>query len=404
MNQVYVYRVRDHQGRVHKGEIAADSERLVISKLREQGFFVTSVNAKAQAVDVRELWSRWVGPGVKELVIFSRQFATMIGAGLPILRCLDILTKQTTDPGLRAATLEIKRDVEAGASLSGAMGRYPKVFPELFVTMVRAGEVGGILDTTLNRLAEHYEREEELREKVKTATRYPLVVMFFAVAVVIFMLATVVPTFAGMFHSMHAELPLPTQLLLGLSSFVSKYILVVLAGLLAGSYGLYKYLGTPEGRKASSRFIKKLPVFGELSMKINVARVSRTLGTLLSSGVPILQALDVVKTISSDWGIREGLTKAWENIREGEGMAAPLEATGEFPPMVTQMIAVGEETGNVDGMLSKVADYYEREVKNTTDRLGSLIEPFLIIFLAFVVGGIIFSTILPIFTLYGKIG
>lgn len=404
MGIVYEYRVRDQGGKNIKGKIEAESKLLVISKLREQGYIVTSVHEKPQGTDVKDLFSTWFGTSMENLVIFSRQFATMMSAGLPIIRSLDILARQTSDNLLAKALVEIKRDVEAGITLSAAMAKYPKAFPELFVTLIHAGEVGGILDITLERLAEYYEKEHEIWEKVKTAARYPAVILAFALLVVVVMLLTVVPTFSEMFKNMNAELPLATRILLGLNHLLTTYYPVILLVLAGVGFAGYRFFGQQEGKLFLDKLISKSPVFGDLTLKMNVARITRTLGTLLSSGVPILQALDVVASISGRQSIKDGLIKAKENVREGEGIAAPLEEIGIFPPMVTQMIAVGEETGNIDGMLNKVADFYEKEVKNTTERLTSLIEPFLIAFLAIVVGGIIMATIMPVFDLYQNMG
>ncbi|GAW31026.1 type II secretion system protein F [Carboxydocella sp. JDF658] len=284
------------------------------------------------------------------------------------------------------------------------MQRHPRVFPELYVTMLRAGEIGGVLDKVLERLADHYEKEYELREKIKTATRYPLVIMLFAIGVVILLLTTVVPTFVAMFNSFKAELPLATRILLGISSALTGYWYLWLLLLAGGGLLLSRFLATEEGKNWRDALVLRLPVFGELSKKVALARVCRTLGTLLATGVPILQAVEVVAEVAGNRVIGRALLSTRDNIREGEGIAAPLEQTGVFPPLVTQMVAVGEETGNLDGMLSKVADFYDREVKNTTESLASLLEPLLIGFLAIVVGAIIVSTILPIFDLYGHIG
>ncbi|HEX3032644.1 MAG TPA: type II secretion system F family protein [Bacillota bacterium] len=404
MGQVFEYKVRNRQGAILRGRIEAENRQLVIEKLREQNYIITSLQEKVKAKDVSDTFAGIMGANLKDLVVFSRQFSTMINAGLPILRCLDILSQQTASKALREALADLKKEVEGGSSLAAAMGKCPKVFPELFVTMVNAGEVGGLLDKTMDRLAEHYEKELELREKVKTATRYPSIVAVIAIVIVILMLSTVVPTFAEMFGNMGMELPVATRILLAISKGFTTYGWVLLAVLAAAGYGVYRYFQTKEGQANKDNIIEKMPVFGQLTLKINIARICRTLGTLMSSGVPILQALDVVKTLTATTRIRQGLEKARNNISEGEGMAKPLEDTGVFPPMVTQMIAVGEETGNIDGMLIKVADFYDKEVKNTTDGLSSMIEPILIGFLALVVGGIVVATILPVFQLYGKIG
>lgn len=404
MNLQFEYQVRDRQGRILTGVVEADSRETVIQRLRREGYIVTSVKQKAVAPSVGELLASLRPLPIKELALFSRQFATMMAAGLSLLKCLSILQQQTSNQRLAEAVADIRREVEGGSTLYGAMQRHPRVFPELYVTMLRAGEVGGVLDKVLERLAEHYEKEYELREKVKTATRYPLVIMLFAFGVVILLLTTVVPTFVEMFHSFKAELPLATRILLGISQALTGFWYLWLLLLVGGGFLASRFLATEEGKSWWDRLVLRLPVFGDLTRKVALARVCRTLGTLLATGVPVLQAIEVVAEVAGNRVIGQALLSTRDSIREGEGIAGPLEQTGVFPPLLTQMVAVGEETGNLDGMLAKVADFYDREVKNTTESLASLLEPFLIGFLAIVVGAIIVSTILPIFDLYGHIG
>jgi len=404
VSQVFNYKVRDARGNLVTGVLEAENKRLVVDKLRQSGYIVTSVEEQTAGVPVQEQLASWRKVTVKDLAIMARQFATMISSGLTIIKCLQVLAQQTANKKLREAVADVLEEVESGSSLSRALGKHGGIFPNLMVSMVRAGETGGILDVVMDRLADYYEKEHELREKIKTATRYPIVVSVFAVLVVIFMLVAVLPTFVQMFESMNAVLPLPTRILMGISDIIRSYILLWIPLLGVGVFLLVQYLRTPKGRGQYELMLLRLPVLGDMFKKISIARVCRTLGTLINSGVPILQALDVVSNVADNSIVTKGITNARDSIREGEGIAGPLEATGIFPVMVTQMIAVGEETGSLDTMLNKISDFYDREVKNLVESMTSLIEPFLIVFLALVVGGIVVSVIMPIFDMYQMIG
>jgi len=329
----------------------------------------------------------------------------MVGAGLPLLRALSILIEQTSRRRLREALEEVKRDVESGSSLSTALQKHEKIFPPLMPAMVRAGETGGILDEAMNRLAEHFEDEYELKEKIKNASTYPLIVCGIAVIVIVVMMTFVLPTFRTMLATLGVDLPLPTKILIAVSSFMKNYILLIIAAVALAVYGVARYVSSPEGRRKYDRFvITKVPVIRDIVMKVSVARVCRTMGTLVQSGVPLLQAIEVSEAVSGNSVIVEALARARESIREGAGLAGTLADTGVFSPMVTQMIAVGEETGTLDTMLKKVAGYYEREVKDAVGGLSSTIEPVLVVFLGVVVGSMIISILLPLLRIYDTVG
>lgn len=328
----------------------------------------------------------------------------MINAGLTVTKALGVLCGQTTHKKLREGTNAMLRDVERGASLSVALARQGELFPGLYMRLVRAGETGGILGVVMDRLADYYEKEHELRERIKGAVRYPVTVSIFATGVVIFLVVSVLPTFVQVFAGMNAILPLPTRILLEVSNIIRSHFLYVILLLVSSGYLVRRYFRTSQGREHYHHALIKLPVVGEMVRKISIARVCRTLGTLLNSGVPFLQALEVAEDVADNTIIKRGLAKARESIRDGEGIAWSMEQTGVFPAMVTAMIAVGEETGNLDTMLNKISDYYDGEVRNMAEGMTGLLEPLLIIFLAVVIGGIMISVIWPVFDMYRLIG
>jgi len=391
-------------GKLHAGLLEAESREAVVEKLRQSGYIVTRVEARVNSPTVGESLSRWVAVTAKDLSVLCRQFSTMVSAGLPLLKSLAILSQQTSRPRLREAVEDIRREVESGSALSSAIQRHPRLFPPIMAAMIRAGETGGILDDALERLAEHFENEYELREKIKTATRYPLIVLGIAVIVIIIMMAFVLPTFEKMLTSMGVELPLITKVLMTVSSFMKEYIVFIIGGLTLAVVFAVRYVRSPEGKREFDKLVLKLPVIKNIAVKIATARLCRTLGTLVHSGVPIIQAIEVSEATSGNSVIIDGLARAKDSIREGEGIAGPLESTGVFSPMVIQMIAVGEETGNLDGMLKKVAEFYEKEVKYTADNLSSMIEPLLIGILGTVIGGMIISILLPMLKIYESVG
>jgi len=397
----YAYKVRDQNGKPLTGTLEADSEKQVADRLREAGYIITSLQAKGSAGEIHLSFGEKVS--LKEIAIFSRQFAIMIQSGIALLRCLEILQNQQENKFFHRVLGQVKKSVEEGASLSQALNAHPKVFPQLFINMIRAGEVGGILDETLQRLSEHFDSEHELHEKVKSATTYPAAISIFALVIVNVLLIFVIPQFAEMFKSFGGELPTLTKLALGLSHFMRTYFVYMLVALVIVIYMFNRYRKTPEGSRQLDALIIKLPVFGPMTLKIAVARFTRTLGTLVRSGVPIILALEVTEKTAGNSVVAAGIAAAKESIKEGETISGPLAASGVFPPMVTQMIAVGEETGALEIMLNRIADFYDREVKFMVESMTSLIEPFLIIFLAVVVGGIVASIMLPMFDVFSQI-
>ncbi|MDA8441205.1 MAG: type II secretion system F family protein [Peptococcaceae bacterium] len=399
----YAYKVRDQGGKALSGSLEADNQKQVVDRLRESGYFITSLKEKdLLTMDINITFG--TGVTLKDVAIFSRQFAIMIQSGIALLRCLDILYAQQENKNLKRILGQIKKAVEEGSSLSQAFAQHPKVFPPLFINMIHAGEVGGVMDEALDRLAEHFDKEHELREKIKGASTYPVTVFVFAIIIVNVLLIFVVPQFAAMFSSFtSAQLPLLTRMMLGLSNFLKHDALFLLIATILLLYGFNRYRKSPTGKSRIDYLVLKLPVFGPMVLKLGVARFTRTLGTLVKSGVPILLALEVTENTAGNAVIAKGIAAARQSIKDGESISGPLTASGVFPPMVTQMIAVGEESGAIETMLSRIADFYDREVKIMVDSLTSLIEPFLIIFLAVVVGGIVASIMLPMFSLYGQI-
>jgi len=396
----YAYRVRDQQGRLITGELEADGESLVISKLREMGYVPLEVKVKRGPGLKRELK---LFPGkvkLKDLSIFSRQFATMINSGLPLLRCLTILEQQTESTELSKVLHEIRQDVEKGSSLSNAMAKHPKAFSKLYVAMVRSGETGGALDQVLLRVANTQEREVELRRKVKSAMSYPTVVLIMVVVILTAMLVFVVPTFETLYSDLGGTLPVPTRLLIGASKIMTKGLPFVLLFVGGAVFGLRRWIKTEKGRRAFDRFKLKVPVFGTLFQKAALARFARTLSVLSTSGVPILQALDIVAETVNNAVISDAIKDVQNSVKQGESLTKPLSNYDVFPPMVVQMMTVGEETGALDSMLEKIADFYDAEVEATVDALTAIIEPLMIVFVGGTVGAIVISLYLPLFKIF----
>ncbi|MBI5875446.1 MAG: type II secretion system F family protein, partial [Deltaproteobacteria bacterium] len=340
----------------------------------------------------------------KEVVIFTRQFATMIDAGLPLVQCLEILSSQQENKGFKAALIEIKKSVEGGSTFADALRKHPKVFDDLYVNLVAAGEVGGILDTILSRLAGFMEKAEKLKAKIKGALMYPLVISIIAVVIVGGLLLFVVPIFEGMFKDFGKALPMPTQMVVNLSNALKQYWYIIIGTIAGIVIGIKSYGKTPKGRVVMDGLLLKAPVFGDLIRKTAVARFTRTMSTMMSSGVPILEALEIVAKTAGNKVIEEAIMKTRTSLSQGKTLAEPLAETKVFPSMVVQMIAVGESTGAMDAMLSKIADFYEEEVDQVVDTLMSLIEPIFMAFLGVTVGGLIIALYLPIFSLAGAVG
>ena len=404
MADSYAYRVRTKEGRVISGAMEADGEAAVAQRLRAQGLVPVQITKEAGSGLKKDMTILPEKVKLKDLAVFSRQFATMINSGLSLLRTLNILSEQTENKTLAKTITELRDDVERGSSLSAAMSKHEKIFNKLYVAMVRAGETGGQLDTVLTRTADNLEADYKLRQKVKSAMTYPVVVAGIAVMLVTVMLLFVVPTFAAMFEGLGGTLPLPTAILLKLSQ-AAKWLVPLLVVLSIVGYIAYK-----RARKASAEFryradrVKlKIPIFGELFLKVAISRFTRTLGLLLRAGVPVLQALDIVSDTTGNEVLSRATADVKDSVRSGESMAGPLARHPVFPPMVVQMIAVGEDTGQIDEMLDKVSDFYDQEVESTTEALTSLIEPIMIAILGGIVGSMIIALYMPMFKIFDLI-
>ena len=404
MADSFVYRVRTREGQIIAGKMEADGEGAVATRLRSQGFIPIQISKEGRVSTKTELHILPQRVKLKDLAVFSRQFATMINSGLSLLRALNILSEQTENPLLAKTIGQLRDDVERGSSLSGSMSKHPKVFSTLFVAMVKAGETGGQLDTVLMRVADNYEADYKLRQKVKSAMTYPVVVAGIAVILVIIMLLFIVPTFAGMFEGLGGTLPLPTQIQLTMSQsakfLVPAFIVASVSGFIA-----YKRLRRSNAgfRLRADKVKLKAPIFGDLFQKVAVSRFTRTLALLLRAGVPVLQALDIVAESTGNEVLTRAATDVRESVRSGESMASPLAKHEVFPPMVVQMIAVGEDTGALDAMLDKVSDFYDQEVESTTESLTSLIEPIMIAVLGGIVGAMVIALYMPMFKIFDLI-
>ncbi|MGH7382914.1 MAG: type II secretion system F family protein [Candidatus Methylomirabilales bacterium] len=400
---VFTYSGRTRTGQTINGEMEAPNREAVVAQLRRQQVMATAVTPKARdiALNIPGLGAK---VGDRDLAVVTRQLATMIDAGLPLVQCLDILAQQQEKKVFQKALHDIRMAVEGGATFSASLKRHPKIFSTLYTNMVEAGEAGGILDTILNRLAAYIEKAMALKKRVKTAMFYPSTIVTVAVVVVIFLLIYVIPTFEQLFAGFGATLPLPTVIVLEASRIVRSYILLILAGIVAAVVGLRFYYRTPGGKMAIDRLLLRLPVFGPLIRKVAVAKFTRTLGTLVSSGVSILEGLDITARTAGNKVVEEAVLKARTAIAQGKTIAEPLQASGVFPLMVVQMIAVGEQTGALDRMLNKIADFYDEEVDVAVAGLTSLLEPLLVIFLGVIIGGVVIAMYLPIFKLISVVG
>ncbi len=398
MPTTYDYKVRDRAGKVVTGQLVGDSESLVMTKLREMGMTPVEVK-KANAGLKMEINLRPGHVKLKHLAVFSRQFATMVNSGLPILRALAILADQTESKELQKVLTQVRIDVEQGASLSGAMAKHPKAFNDLFVAMVRSGESGGVLDNVLLRLADMLEKEVDLRRKIKSAMTYPIAVVALVVLIMAAMLLFVVPQFESIYDQLGGTLPLPTRMLLAVSRGVRTYWWIVILVGIGLAFWFRRFKRAPQGRERVDSFKLRVPVFGALFHKTALARFSSTLGMLLRSGVPILQALDIVSQTVNNRVIAKAIGDVQTSVREGESIARPLSKHRVFPPMVVQMLAVGEETGAVDTMLDKVSDFYNSEVSAAVDSLTSLIEPLLIAVIGGCVGAAVIALYMPMFNI-----
>jgi type IV pilus assembly protein PilC len=400
----FAYSGRTRAGQNVTGERVADTVEAAVAALRREQVLVTQISPVKEAAASKP--SAKVGTkaaSAKSLAVFTRQFSVMIDAGLPLVQCLEILGTQEEDKNFAAVILAVRGDVEAGMSLADAMKRYSKVFDPLFTNMIAAGEAGGILDTILKRLSTYIEKAVKLQSQVKSAMVYPVAIIVIATVVVGVILWKVIPTFATLFAGLGAELPLPTRVVIGLSNGLVRFGPFLIVGIAAALYGLKAYYATPAGRMQIDAFVLKLPVLGLLMRKIAVARFCRTLSTLLASGVSILEALDITAKTAGNAVVEKGLNQTRKSIEGGETIAVPLKETGVFPPMVVQMIGVGEATGALDTMLGKIADFYEEEVDVAVAGLLTLLEPIMIAVLGGVVGGIVIAMYMPIFSLISEL-
>lgn len=394
---VFVWKGRTLAGEPQAGELEVNRQEEALEILRKKKILITSLRPKGAGFTMPKLGGS--GVTTKDLAIFTRQFATMISAGLPLVQCLDILAKQASKPSFGRVIAEVTREVESGSTLADALGKHKAVFDDLFRNMVAAGEAGGVLDEILLRLATYIEKADALKRKVQSALVYPGVVLTVALGATAFMLIFIIPTFAKMFSDFGGELPLPTKIVLGASNLLKSFWWVMLLGLGALGVAFQRYYATESGHRNVDAVMLKVPVIGDVLLKGAVARFTRTLGTLIASGVPILSGLEITARTAGNKIIAEAIMTARASIREGETVSAPLKTSGVFPPMVVQMISVGEQTGALDEMLTKIAVFYEAEVDTAVDTLTSIIEPVMIVVMGGIVGGMVVAMYLPMFKL-----
>ncbi|MEI6207145.1 MAG: type II secretion system F family protein [Desulfuromonadales bacterium] len=399
------WEARTKTGGTQKGVIEAATVEIVEAQLKKYGF--SNITIKSESKGLGFKLPSFGGGGkieTKDLVVFTRQFATMIDSGLPLVQCLDILSSQQENKAFKEILLKVKESVESGSTFADSLSKHPKAFDQLFVNLVAAGEIGGILDTILARLAAYIEKAMKLKKQIKGAMVYPITIMSIAVVVVGVILVFVIPTFAKMFADFGGDLPTPTKLVIALSNFLIKYIVVIIGGFYASIWAVKKYYSTPSGQKVIDRLALKAPIAGPLIRKVAVAKFTRTLGTMVSSGVPIMDGLEIVAKTAGNKIVEEAIYSVRQAISEGKTMAEPLAACGVFPPMVVQMIAVGEATGAMDTMLNKIADFYDDEVDDAVSAMTAMMEPLLMVFLGTTVGGLVVAMYLPIFKLAGAVG
>ena len=394
---VFTWEGMKKTGEVVKGNIDAQNESAVIALLRQQDIRPINVKEKKAAFDFGKLNIFKEKVGGKELSIFTRQFATMIDAGLPLVQCLDILGSQQENKTFQKTIKDIKSSIEGGSTFAAALKKHPETFDSLYSNLVAAGEVGGMLDAILARLATYIEKAEKLKGRVKGAMIYPIVVLSVAAGAVAILLLFVIPVFAKMFADVGAALPAPTQFVMDLSNFLKHYIIYIIIGIIAIYFAVRAYYRTGNGKLIMDGLLLKMPVFGDIIRKNAVARFTRTLSTMISSGVPIMDGLEIVARTSGNQVVENAIMKARESIAAGKTIAEPLGQTKVFPGMVVQMISVGEATGNMDAMLSKIADFYDEEVDSAVAAMTSLIEPLMIVFLGVIIGGLVVAMYLPIF-------
>ena len=397
----YAWKGRNRAGMVQEGVLVADSKDVALASLRRQNIVVTGIRERGKEISLSKM-GRKVPP--KTLAVFTRQFSVMIDAGLPLVQCLEILANQQEHKSFQRILLQVRQDVEAGSTLADAMRRHPKAFDNLYVNMIAAGEAGGILDVILQRLSVYIEKSVKLRSQVRAALIYPVAVICIAAIVVAVILLKVIPTFAALFTSLGAELPLPTRVVIASSNFLARYWWGFVLAIGAAVFAFRRYYATYRGRRVVDGALLKAPIIGMILRKIAVARFCRTLATLTSSGVPILEALDITARTSGNAIVEDAIIEVRKNVEGGKTIVEPLRESGVFPNMVVQMIGVGEQTGALDAMLNKIADFYEDEVDVAVAGLVKLLEPVMIFILGVVIGGIVIAMYLPMFTLINKIG
>ncbi len=400
---IYKWEGKTAKGALKKGEMEAPGEAAIRIHLRQQNIIPIKISSKGKDINISLPFLK-KKVQQRSVAIFTRQLATMIDAGLPLVQSLEVLSSQQDNKLFKNIIREIREDVEGGSTFAGALKKHPATFNDLYTNLVVAGEEGGILDTILGRLAAYIEKAEALKKKVKSALIYPATIVTVAVAVVIILMLFVIPVFETMFSSAGQSLPLPTVIVLSISKMIKKYILIFIPAVIVLIFLFKRYYKTDSGKAVVDRLLLSLPVFGPLFRKIAVARFSRTLGTLVSSGVPILDGLSIVSRTAGNRAIETAIMNARASIREGETIAEPLSRSALFPPMVIQMIAVGESTGALDNMLSKIAEFYEDEVDVAVANLTSMLEPLLMVFLGVVIGGVVIAMYLPIFNMASAIG
>ena len=397
----YSYRARDKTGKSVSGVLEAENQRALIEKLRSMDYFVASVSEEvapaAISADIFEAFKRIRG---KDLVIFYHQLAVMIASGLTLTTALSVLSEQIENKKLRRIADQVRATVEEGNSLSSSVEKYPRVFSKLFVSMVRAGEASGTLEGILNRVATFTEEAEELRNNVRSALIYPILMIFMAVGVVTLLTTVVIPTFVELFLTADVTLPLPTRVLMGISKFVRGQWYFIILGIAGLIFAIWQFSRTEGGRILIDRVKLKVPVFGALIGKVAIARFARTLGTLIASGVPIMQSLRIVEETIGNAVLAKGIDNVCEQVNRGESMSEPLRRSEGFPPMISQMVAIGEETGTLDEVLAKISDFYDREIKYAVSRLTSLIEPVILVFVGAMIAFIALSLFLPMFDMY----
>ncbi|MDQ7789319.1 MAG: type II secretion system F family protein [Clostridia bacterium] len=395
--QKYRYKARNRSGKLVGGTIAADSEAKARALLRERHYFVVEIKA-APDKKRSSFFSSQQKVKPKDYAVFCRQLATMVQAGMPLLACFNVLGQQSDNSTLREIASSVAQSLETGRTLAESFRDYPKIFPQIFISMVEAGEVAGALEEVLERLAVHFEKDADIKAKVKGAMTMPAVVIAVAAIAVVIILTFVLPTFIKMLTDMNVPLPLPTRLTIGLSEFLQSFWYIAIGSVVVGIIGFKRYSATPNGKMVVDKAILRLPVFGMLIRKMVVARVCRILASLIRSGVPLLQALAIVRSIAGNETFAKAIRDAENSVKEGEGLAPPLERSKVFPPMVTKMIAIGEDTGAVDTLLEKVAYFYEREVDDMVTNLSKALEPILMVGIGGIVGFILMSVYLPMFS------